>query len=142
MSEIILQLITAFTGSLGFALVFGMRASHLFYASFGGFISWAVYLAVYSASHNEFFACLVASIAAMLYAEFMARVRKCPATLFIIIAIIPLVPGSSLYYAMSNAVLGDIEAAAFYADQTLKWVLAIAGGISFVTAVHELRLRR
>ena len=142
MSEITLQLITAFTGSLGFALLFGMRARHLFYASFGGFISWAVYLAVHSASHSEFVSCLAASIIAMSYAELMSRLRKCPATLFIIIAIIPLVPGSSLYYAMSNAVLGDIEAAAFYADQTLKWVLAIAGGISFVTAVHELRLRR
>lgn len=141
-SEIILQLLTAFTGSLGFALLFGTHTSNSLYAAFGGLISWAVYLAVHGLSSNEFLACLAASIIAMIYSEIMARVRKCPATVFIIIAIIPLVPGGSLYYAMSNAVMGNSEMAEFYANQTLIWVLAIAGGISFVTAIHELRSKR
>ncbi|MBQ7733629.1 MAG: threonine/serine exporter family protein [Synergistaceae bacterium] len=140
--EVILQLLTAFTGSLGFALLFGIRTRHLLYASFGGFVSWSVYLAVHGLSSNEFLACLAASIVAMIYSEIMARVRKCPATVFIIIAIIPLVPGGSLYYAMSNAVMGNTQMAEFYAHQTLIWVLAIAGGISFVTAIHELRSKK
>lgn len=142
MNDVILQLITAFTGSLGFAMVFGTQQRHLLYASFGGFLAWAVYLALHALTHSEFFACLAASIAAMSYADLMARMRKCPATVFIIIAIIPLVPGSSLYYVMSNAVMGNSQMAEFYANQTLIWVLAIAGGISFVTAIHELRSRR
>ncbi|MBQ9404879.1 MAG: threonine/serine exporter family protein [Synergistaceae bacterium] len=140
--EIILQLLTAFTGSFGFALSFGIRKGHSLYAAFGGFLSWAVYLTVHGLSNNEFLACLAASIIAMTYSEIMARLRKSPATVFIIIAIIPLVPGGSLYYAMSNAVMGNSEMAEFYANQTLIWVLAISAGISFVTAIHELRSRK
>ncbi|MBQ6776000.1 MAG: threonine/serine exporter family protein [Synergistaceae bacterium] len=142
MREAVIQLVTAFVGSLGFALLFGMRRRHLFYASLGGLVSWGIYLGVLELSGNVFFSCLLASMFAMVYSEQMARFRKCPATLFIIIAIIPLVPGSSLYYFMSYAVLGEMETSASYGHQTVIWVLAIAAGISFVTAIHELRSKR
>ena len=140
--EVIIQLITSFIGSLGFALMFGTRPRHLFIASLGGMLSWGIYLAVLSVQSSIFFAVLTASMFSMVYAEFMARHRKCPATIFIIVAIIPLVPGSSLYYAMSYAVMGDMVNAGIHADQTIIWVLAIAAGISFVTAIRELRTRR
>lgn len=142
MMEIFIELVTAFFGSLGFALMFGMRKRHLLWASYGGLFSWGIYLAVLALSENVFFAVLTASIFSMAYSEFMARFRKCPATLFVITAIIPLVPGSSLYYAMSYAVNGDILSAQYHAHQTLIWVLAISAGISFVTAIRELTLRR
>ena len=140
--NIFIQLFTAFTGSLGFSLMFGLRIGHLVPASLGGMFSWGIYLAIMNHSGNEFIACLAASIFSMLYSEILARTRKSPATLFIIPAIIPLVPGSSLYYAMSYAVMGDSENAKFYGHQTVIWLLAIAAGISFVTAINELRLRR
>lgn len=142
MKDIIIQIVTAFIGSLGFALLFGMRKRHLLWASFGGILSWGIYLAVFASRGNVFFACLTASIFSMIYSEFMARWRKCPTTLFVITAIIPLVPGSSLYYAMSYAVNGNISTARTYVHQTLIWVLAIAAGISFTTAIHELRSHR
>ena len=140
--DIFTQLVTSFIGSLGFALMFGMRRRHLMIASLGGMLSWGIYLAVLSVRESVFFAVLVASAFSMIYAEFMARLRKCPATLFIIIAIIPLVPGSSLYYAMSYAVSGDMINAGYHAHQTVIWVLAISAGISFVTAIRELRTRK
>lgn len=142
MQKIIEQLLMAFTGSLGFALLFGLRFRHLLWASLGGLLSWGVYLGVFALKGNVFFACLISSAFSMIYSECMARLRKCPATLFVITAIIPLVPGSSLYYTMSCAVNGEIEAAKINAHQTLVWVLAISAGISFVAAVHELFLRK
>lgn len=142
MMHIIIQLVTAFTGSLGFAMMFSMRARHLGWASLGGGLSWGIYLAVFAIRENVFFACLAASVFSMIYAEFMARWRKCPTTLFVITAIIPLVPGSGLYYAMSYAVNGDIATSGIYIHETIVWVLAIAAGISFTTAIHELRSRR
>ena len=137
-----IQLIMAFIGSLGFAMMFGLRAGHLIPASLGGMFSWGIYLAVENNSGSEFLGCLAASVFSMVYSEFLARTRKSPATLFIVPAIIPLVPGSSLYYAMSYAVNGDAENAKIFGHQTLIWVLSIAAGISFVTAIRELRIRR
>ena len=142
MKDIFTQLLTAFLGSMGFALMFGIRTRHILSASLGGLFSWGIYLACFAMKENVFLACLAASIFSMLYAEFMARRRKCPATIFVITAIIPLVPGSSLYYAMSYAVNGDFYNAGIFTHKTLIWVLAISAGISFTTAFQELFSKR
>ena len=137
-----LQLVTAFIGSLGFALLFGLRYRHLFFASLGGMFSWGVYLVINYSGDKVFLACLCASVFSMVYSEILARWHKCPSTLFIIPSIIPLVPGSSLYYAMSYAVQGNTELAKFHGHQTVIWVLAIAAGISFTTAIRELNHKK
>ena len=133
---------TALLGSLGFALVFGLRQRHLAYAALGGMIAWGIYLALFAWRDSFFLANLIASIFAVGYSELLAHRRKCPATVFVIPAIIPLVPGSSLYYAMEHAVRGDLAAARSYGHRTLVCALAIAAGISFASACRELRARR
>ena len=138
MKEILIQLITAFLGSLGFSLLFGLRAKHIVYASLGGMFAWGVYLGVHTLVPGLFLANLCAAVFSVTYAELLAHLRKCPTTLFVIPAIIPLVPGSSLYYAMSNAVHGDFASAGEYGHRTLVCALAIAAGISLVTAFREL----
>lgn len=138
MNEILTQLATAFLGALGFGLLFGLRARHLLFASLGGMIAWGIYLAVFRLMSGMFLANLCASIFAVTYAELMAHLRKCPATVFVVPAIIPLVPGSSLYYAMDCAANGDLAAAGLYGHRTLIAALAIAAGISFVTVCREL----
>lgn len=59
-------------------------------------------------------------------------------TIFFISGIIPLVPGSSLYYTMSAIVHGDSEAASYYSSRTIQYAFAIAAGISVITAVFEM----
>ncbi len=138
MKEILIQLVTAFFGSLGFSLLFGLRAKHIVFASLGGMIAWGVFLGVHALVPSLFLANLFAAIFSVTYAEVLAHLRKCPTTLFVIPAIIPLVPGSSLYYAMSSAVQGDFVSAGEYGHRTLVCALAIAAGISLVTALREL----
>lgn len=144
MKETIVQLVTAFLGSLGFSLLFGMRRRHLLLASLGGMLAWGVYLLANHARwiEGDFIPYLLASAFAVLYAELMARLRKCPTTLFVIPAILPLVPGGSLYYAMSYAVRGQMGAAGQYGLRALKLGLAIAAGISIMVALREIRARR
>lgn len=141
--SILIQLISAFLGSLGFSLLFGMRGKHLVPASLGGVLIWGIYLALSSLIHDGgFLACILASASAVCYAELMAHLRKCPATIFVIPAILPLVPGSSLYYTMANAVSKNITVAKAYGSQTLETALAIAAGISFVIALRQLTTKR
>ena len=105
---------------------------------------WGVYLLADHARwiEGDFIPYLLASAFAVLYAELMARLRKCPTTLFVIPAILPLVPGGSLYYAMSYAVRGQMGAAGQYGLRALKLGLAIAAGISIMVALREIRARR
>lgn len=142
MKDVIIQLVTAFTGSLGFALLFGLRRRYLFSASLGGFVAWGIYLAVNAWTGQDFLSYLAAAAFAVLYAELMARRLKTPATLFVIPAILPLVPGSSLYYAMSSAVRGDLLTARDHGIRALVYALAIAAGISLVTAIRQLKTKK
>ena len=134
---VFVQLLTAFLGALGFAVLFGVLRRCLWVAAVGGMLTWGVYLAVDAWLHVEFLSCLAAAAFAVTISELLARKLKLPATMFI-----PLVPGGTLYYAMSFAVHGDLEQARSYGLRTLLAALAIAGGISLVTVLRELRARR
>ncbi len=142
MKDIVIQLLAAFFGGLGVGLLFGMRPRHLLPAAIGGVLAWAAYLGLDALTKSEFISCLVAAAFAVVYAEVMARLRKTPATLFVIPGIVPLVPGSSLYNTMSCAVRGEVELARSFGTRTLLCALAIAAGISIVTALRELQTRK
>ena len=143
----IVQLATAFTGSIGFALLFNVPAQRLVAAGFGGLLGWAVYLLLgiwYPGDVLRFFA---ASVSFTLYAECLARLKKTPSTVFLVPAAIPLVPGASLYRSMRFTVDGAWMDFINQIIYTLFLASAIAGGIVCgMTLVHVaeklLRLRR
>ncbi len=135
MINIIIQLVTGTLGSLGFALLFGLKKQYLISAALGGFLSWGLYLIGMHLFDNIFLACLLASAFCALYSEITARIKKAPTTLFFITSVVPLIPGSTLYYACSNAVVRNWEAAKEYATITLQYALAIAAGSCIIWAI-------
>ena len=108
MSDMILQLATAFVGSLGFAMLFHVKKERLLLASLGGLLAWGVYLLIGQVSDQEVVRYFVASVVLTVYAETLARLVKCPATLFIVTASIPLIPGGSLYRTMQYFMMNDL----------------------------------
>ncbi len=100
---------------------------------------WAVYLLADSLLHASFLSNLLAAAFSVFYAEALALLLKAPATLFLTPAILPLVPGGSLYETMSHVVRGEMELARSCGNATLSTALAIAVGISIVLAIRELR---
>jgi uncharacterized membrane protein YjjB (DUF3815 family) len=50
-----------------------------------------------------------ATLFAAFYSEVMARVRRCPAIGYLIVAIFPLIPGAGVYYTMNYAVQGNMD---------------------------------
>ena len=136
---IVIQLLTAALGALGYALLFGIQRRYLAATAIGGLITWGIYLALNSWIGMSFLACLIASSFAIVYSEMLARWYKTPAILFVVPSIVPLVPGGSLYYAMSEAVQGNLQQARDYGRDTLIFALAIACGICLVTAARDLK---
>lgn len=133
--EIIIQLISAMVGSVGFAILYGLKWKYIPYAAFGGFLSWGFYLLGMHFWSNVFLAGLSAAAFSAFYSETFARILKAPATLFFIPSVIPLVPGRTLYYACSNAVIKNWSIAKSYANTTLEFALSIAAGTCIVWAV-------
>ncbi|MEE3486822.1 MAG: threonine/serine exporter family protein [Bulleidia sp.] len=133
----IVQLLTAFLGSLGFALVFGVRRKLVPYCALGGFLEWGLYLLLMPWM-SKFIAALVSSAFAAVYAMVLAKACKAPSTIFYITTIIPMVPGGSLYYMMASIVRQDSAMAMQYGMDTLEMVLALAGGLALVSAARQI----
>lgn len=129
--DTLLQIVMGALGSLGFGILLRMRPRHLLWATLGGGLSWCVYLLLQGWSPAG--ATVAASLAANLWAMLMARWRKAPAVIFMITAVVPLIPGSGLYYTMSAVVARDYALAGELAAQTLL----TAGSIGFGTLLFS-----
>ncbi|MGF6375656.1 uncharacterized membrane protein YjjB (DUF3815 family) [Clostridiales Family XIII bacterium PM5-7] len=125
-----IQFISAFFGSLGFALILKIKGKQVIYAGLGGLVTWGIYLIAYDALSSYFLAYLIAAIFVAVYAEIMARVNRAPATIFLTAAAIPLIPGGRLYYTMYGLVSED--AAMFTENGTTAIVIALAISLGFV----------
>ena len=134
----LIQCICSLVGSFGFCLLFQLRKGLWLPASVGGLFCWICYLAALHFSENLFFSSLVAASLATLYSELISRLLKAPLTLFVIPAIIPLVPGGNLYYTMASLAQRDMAEAAYYLKLTGQYALGIAGGIAIITTLWTM----
>ena len=122
-----MTLLTALLGSAGFALLFNVRKQLLPLAALGGALCWGAYL-------------LAASAVTAVWSEILARVKKTPAQQYLIVGLIPLVPGATLYYAMSAVVQQDWAQAQFHGYRVTAFVLGIAAGVSLTLSLFEMLL--
>lgn len=128
-----LPVLYAFIGCIAFCFIFEMRRwRYILCAGFASAISWLVYLIL--PGFSEVARCFVATIAVAILAEIFARIFKCPATVFLVIGIIPLVPGGGIYYTMENLVNGNIAMFAQKGLQTAEDAGAIAVGCSLISS--------
>lgn len=131
----VIQLLSAFTGSLGFALLFNVKRRNLLLGGLGGTLAWGLYLLAGLLSGDDVFRFFAASLGLTLWAEGMARARKAPATVFLVSASIPLIPGGSLYTTMQHAIRGEWAAFTASGLHTLLLAGAIAAGMLCMMAL-------
>ncbi|MBO5339378.1 MAG: threonine/serine exporter family protein [Oscillospiraceae bacterium] len=103
----VLPCISSFFACIGFCFVFNIHGPGMIICGGGGALGWLVYLLAVFATGSEILRFLLAAIAITVYSEIMARVRRCPVTSYLIIALLPLVPGGGIYEAMRCCVQGD-----------------------------------
>ncbi len=129
-----IQILAGLIGSFGFAILYNIRGKKLLFASLGGFLSWGLFVVFSKFIPNEPICYLIVSLLISVYSEIFARVLKTPTTTFIIISLIPLIPGGSLYYTMSSAFSGNMQMFLSKGIITVELASALAIGIILVTA--------
>ena len=137
----LVQLLMAFTGSMGFAILFHIGRKSLLPASLGGALAWLVYLAVIHAGKGYMIASFLGAVFCGLWSELWARRLRQPATVFLISAVIPLIPGNALYQTMNSLVTGEMHAAWRWGIATVLTMVFVAMGTSFVAAVFIMKER-
>ena len=109
-------------------------------AALGGAVCWGTYLLAGCATESVFLQSFAASAATAIWSEAFARVKKTPAQQYLIIGLIPLVPGGTLYYAMSALVRQDWAQAQLYGYRVSVFVLGIAAGVSLTLSLLDMLL--
>lgn len=137
MNEMI-QIITAFCGSFGFGVLYNIHGKKLVLSALGGMSGWIVYLLVMNLYDDKILSLFAATMSIGILSELLARLMKCPATLFLIPMLIPLVPGSDLFYATSHLILNDLEEFQFFLALVSKEAMAIAFGIILTGCIVQI----
>lgn len=134
----IIQVLMGTIGSFGFSILYNIRGKKLILAGLGGLFSWSLCLVLQMWFDSEVIRYFLSAAFVAVYAEVLARVLKTPTTTFLVPAIIPHVPGGSLYYTMKfalNQQWYDFFSKAFY---TVELALALAMGIIAVSSLVKL----
>ncbi|WP_417045160.1 threonine/serine exporter family protein [Dysosmobacter sp.] len=135
--EWFLPCLYAFLGCGAFCFIFELRRWwYILSAAISGAVGWFVYLSLSDLTDVSRY--LLATIAVAVLSEIFARLYKTPATVFLIIGIIPLVPGGGIYYTMEALINGDLSLFVRYGMETAASAGAIAVGCSLVSSVARI----
>lgn len=125
-------------GACGVAVMFNSAAKKIL-ISLGNIVAaFAIYLIMETYVGEDFIDNFVSTVFAACAAEILARIFKAPSTIFLVPAIIVLVPGGALYYAMNGIVMGDMADAVSFGKSGGLTLLGISVGISVVTALFQI----
>lgn len=131
------QFTFAFIATLTFGILFNIKGKKLFYSALGGGISYLFYFVLLSMGYSPISSTFFVSILIGTYGEVMARVIKTPVTIFIISAIIPLVPGGGLYYTMYYTISENYSQALKYGMDTFQIAIVIVISILLVGTISK-----
>lgn len=134
----ILQILYGFLSSAGFGILFNVPKKHIFEAGLSGAMGWAGYLFMMRIYASPIAATFVVSIFIGIIGEFFAIKTKNPATMFIIPAIVPLVPGVASYRTIKALIDGNNKEALEHAILTGGLAVAISAGLFFVTSFFRI----
>ena len=128
----------SFLGCLGFAFLFNIHGPGALLCTLGGILAWLIFDLMNLATGSDLASYFWAALGSSFYAEFMARVRKCPAIAYLVVAIFPLIPGAGVYYTMNYAVQGQMDAFAASGMHTAATAGIIAVGILLASTVFRM----
>lgn len=129
--------------SLCFGVMFHLRGRKLMFAGIGGLLGWLVFrLAGNVFPASEIPRYFFATVAITIFAEACARLLRTPVSVFLAVALIPLVPGGGIYRTMLYCIRGSTGEAVRACVSTVGIAGALAMGIVIVSSVVRLMLRR
>ncbi len=99
-----------------------------------GAVGYLVYMLCDEQKIGFFLSALVLA----LLSEILARLCKMPASIFLVLGIFPLVPGSALYHMMAHAVQGNYRMALHYGGDAVVSIVLMAVAIALVPTIFRI----
>lgn len=134
---------------LGIAVIFDVPPKKMLWAMIGSIISCIIMLIGDKYGLDPLLTNMLATALPCVYCEIMARLLKTPTTVFMIPSLLPLVPGSRLYYTMFYLFSGEQE---LFLDNMLVAVkictgialaiIVVTGAVRWLEAAKKQKLER
>lgn len=131
--QTLLPCLYAGAACVAFTFVFNIHGWGKLICGAGGALGWLVYLLCGQSIPAAF----LAAVSISLFSEVMARVRRCPVTGYLLVALLPLVPGGGIYYAMGYCLEGDTEQFLSALLGTLGMAAALAVGVILASSLFR-----
>ena len=131
------EVIFAAVGTVAFSVLFFVPRKYYGFCGICGAAGWIIYsvFAKVGASAEE--ATFFATLAVIFLSRLFAVMEMCPATLFLIPGIFPLVPGAGVYWTSYYIVTDDLALASETGFTAIKVAAAIVLGIIFVFEIPQ-----
>jgi len=142
--QVLVHSIGAFGGTLGYAFLLNAPLSTVLPASLTGLLGYVLYELLLSFSVcGMIFSYFLATVVITVVCEIAARIMRMPSTIFLLTALVPLVPGYTFYCAMLSLVENNGRAAASFGLEAVQIVAAIAVGAAVTSIIFRaLTVRR
>ncbi len=128
-AALIIQYISCAAGAAGFCVMMNVKLKRLFSGVAAALLSYSVFLAA-SVCGGEFFGYFAAAVTACGCAAALSALYGIPAGVFLTPAVVPLLPGAALYYAVDALAGGDLQTALVYGWDALFIFACIAAGLA------------
>lgn len=141
--NIILQFIASFFGTIAFSIMFCVPRQYYPCCGLIGGLGWITCWSIMNIlGMSNFTGTFVAAAVVVLLSRICGVGLKCPATLFMLSGLFPLVPGVGIYWTVYSLITGDLAETSRYGRQTFGTAIAIVLGICFVFEIPQKMITR
>jgi len=124
-------------GTIAFSVLFFVPRRYYGFCGICGAAGWIIYSVFAHLGTSAEEATFFATLAVIFLSRLFAVTERCPATLFLIPGIFPLVPGAGVYWTSYYIVTDDLALASDTGFTALKVAAAIVLGIIFVFEIPQ-----
>lgn len=136
--QIVLPCMYSLIASIAFGVQFNIKLRHMIMAGIGGTLTQFIFLAFELSGTSEMLCYFFSAAAVSFYSEIMARRLHVPVNMYLVVGIIPLVPGGYIYNTMITLIMGDVESFSHQFAETVGIAGSIAMGVFAVSAIMRL----
>lgn len=134
----VMQIVFCTIGCTGCVMIFGTKGKALLYSALGSFLTWCIYLFVSEyIGADALKAILAGATFVAAYSLVIEYVAHIPATVFHTSCILPLLPGSNLFYAVVGAIANDKKMFQTQGHTLLLVCFGISFGFIIVDVLHK-----
>lgn len=142
LTSIFMRSIMAGIGTTAFAILFRVAKQHFIDCTILGFISWFLFLTLSSLQSNVMLSIFISGFIIAIASRILAVKRKCPAIVFLMTSLFPLLPGLSFYRSIYYMLMGQETIAISFAKESFLIAFTIAISISIVKHIKPPRIKK